>query len=104
MGGDIDREFNAEGEAELRKIGTVVNADRLTYWPIDDEIEAEGNARLEQGEDLITGPKMRLKLEDQVGFFEQPSYTIKRQPSSGGKAKAETESTALSAEQQAEDS
>ncbi|SBT03407.1 LPS-assembly protein LptD [Candidatus Propionivibrio aalborgensis] len=104
MGGDIDREFNAEGEAELRKIGTVVNADRLTYWPIDDEIEAEGNARLEQGEDLITGPKMRLKLEDQVGFFEQPSYTIKRQPSSGGKAKAETESTALSAEQQDEDS
>ena len=104
MGGDIDREFNAEGEAELRKIGTVANADRLTYWPIDDEIEAEGNARLEQGEDLITGPKMRLKLEDQVGFFEQPSYTIKRQPSSGGKAKAETESTALSAEQQDEDS
>lgn len=98
MGGDVDREFNAEGEAELRKIGTVVKADRLTYWPIDDEIEAEGNARLEQGEDLITGPKMRLKLEDQVGFFEQPSYTIKRQPSTG------KDSTARGPEQQDEDS
>ncbi len=71
MGGEIDREFIAEGDAELRKIGTVVNSDRLTYWPVDDEIEAEGNVRLEQGESLITGPKMRLKLEDQVGFFEQ---------------------------------
>ncbi|WP_301101792.1 lipid IV(A) palmitoyltransferase PagP [Propionivibrio sp.] len=89
MGGDVDREFNAEGDAELRKIGTVVNSDRLTYWPIDDEIEAEGNVRLEQGADRITGPKMRLKLEDQIGFFEQPSYTIKRQPQAGSKAAAD---------------
>jgi len=80
MGGAIDREFIAEGDAELRKIGTVVDADRLTYWPIDDEIEAEGRVRLEQGDDRMTGPKMRLKLEDQVGYFDQPSYVIKRQP------------------------
>ena len=80
MGGEVDREFAAEGDAELRKIGTVVNADRLTYWPIDDEVEAEGSVVLEQGMDRVSGPKMRLKLEDQVGFFEQPSYLIKRAP------------------------
>ena len=80
MGGDVEREFVAEGEAELRKIGTVLNAERLTYWPIDDEVQAEGNVLLEQGEDRISGPKMRLKLEEQVGFFEQPSYLIKRPP------------------------
>lgn len=78
MGGEIDREFVAEGEVELRKIGTVVNADRLTYWPIDDEVEGEGNVLLEQGEDRISGPKMRLRLEDRIGYFEQPSYLIKR--------------------------
>ncbi len=89
MAGEIDREFIAEEDAELRKIGTTVNADRLTYWPIDDEIQAEGNVRLEQGEDVITGPKMRLKIEDQVGYFEQPSYTIKRQPLPGSKAAAD---------------
>lgn len=89
MGGLVDREFVAEGESELRKIGTVVNSDRLTYWPIDDEVEAEGNVRLEQGDDLVTGPKMRLKLEDQIGYFEQPSYFLKRQPLSGSKAAAE---------------
>ena len=86
MGGLVDREFVAEGDSELRKIGTVVKADRLTYWPIDDEVEAEGKVELEQGDDLVTGPKMRLKLEDQVGYFEQPSYFIKRQPQSGSKA------------------
>lgn len=80
MGGEVDREFVAEGEAELRKIGTVLNADRLKYWPIDDEVEGEGNVVLLQGEDRVSGPKMRLKLEDQVGFFEQPEYLIKRPP------------------------
>ena len=83
MGGLVDREFVAEGDAQLRKIGTVLDADRLTYWPLDDEIEAEGRVRLEQGDDLMTGPKMRLKLEDQLGYFEQPSYVIKRQPPAG---------------------
>lgn len=78
MSGDVDREFNAEGEAELRKTGTVVNADRLTYWPIDDEVEGEGNVRLVQENGTVTGPKMRLRMEDQIGYFDQPSYTIKR--------------------------
>jgi LPS-assembly protein len=89
MAGDVDQEFIAEGDAELRKIGTVLNSDRLTYWPIDDEVEAEGNVHLAQGEDLISGPKMRLKLEDEVGYFEQPSYLLKRQPQAGSKAAAD---------------
>lgn len=78
MSGTTDLEAIAEGAAELRKIGTVVDADKMTYWPIDDELEAVGNVRLAQGNDLISGPKMRLKLEDQVGFFEQPNYFIRR--------------------------
>ena len=45
---------------------------------VDDEVEAEGSVRLEQGDDVVAGPKMRLKIEDQVGYFEQPSYTIRR--------------------------
>ena len=85
MFGEVDREFVAEGSAELRKIGTVVNSDRLTYWPLDDELEAEGSVRLEQGEDVIRGPKLRLRLEDQVGYFNQPSYFLKRQPLAGNK-------------------
>ena len=100
MGGEIEREFVAEEDAELRKIGTVLNADRLTYWPIDDEVEAEGNVRLEQGEDLVTGPKMRMKLEDQVGFFEQPSYRIKRQPQPGSQTAADKAYAARFGEQQ----
>ena len=89
MGGDVDRELNAEGEAELRKAGTVVNADRMTYWPIEDEVEAEGSVRLEQGRDVVTGPKMRLKLEERLGFFERPEFRFKRGPAPGSQAAAD---------------
>ena len=85
MAGEVNREFVAEGEAELRKVGTVVNADLMTYWPLEDEVEAEGGVRLQQEDDVVTGPKMRLRLEDQVGYFEQPSYYLKHQSLLGGK-------------------
>ncbi|MBK8578452.1 MAG: LPS assembly protein LptD [Candidatus Accumulibacter sp.] len=79
ISGVVDREVLAEDEAELRKVGTVLTADRLTYWPVDDEVEAVGSVRLQQDDDVISGPKARLKLEDQVGFFDQASYFVKRQ-------------------------
>ena len=99
MGGQIDREFVAEEEAELRKVGTVLNADRLTYWPVEDEVEAEGNVNLEQGDAFVSGPKMRMKLEEQVGFFEQPVYRVKQQTRAG----AQDTYTARLAEMQSED-
>jgi LPS-assembly protein len=77
--GVVDREVVAEDDAELRKVGTVLTGDRLTYWPVDDEVEAAGNVRLQQGDDVISGPQVRFKIEDQVGFIEQASYFVKRQ-------------------------
>ena len=89
MKGNVESEFIAEGNAELRKIGTVVEADRLTYWPIEDEVQAEGNVRMDLDEDVVTGPKMRMKLEDQVGYFEQPVYSLRRQPRPDSQAAAD---------------
>lgn len=79
ISGVVDREVMAEEDAELRKAGTVLTADRLTYWPVDDEVEAVGKVRVEQGEDVISGSQGRLKIEDQVGSFDQASYFVKRQ-------------------------
>ena len=79
VSGVLDREAVAEEEAELRKAGTVLTAERMTYWPIEDEVEATGNVQLQQGDDRISGTQARLKLDDQVGFFDQASYFVKRQ-------------------------
>ncbi|MBP9803849.1 MAG: LPS assembly protein LptD [Candidatus Accumulibacter sp.] len=93
ISGVIDRELLAEGDAELRKVGKVITADRLTYWPVDDEVEGAGNVRLEQGDDVIFGPLARLKLEDQVGFFDQATYFLKRQANPGAAKQAGKEAS-----------
>lgn len=70
----------AEGNVDLRRLRNTVHADRLTYWQIEDEVEAEGNVVLTQDSDRVAGPKMRYNLESSVGYFEQPTYSFTRRP------------------------
>ncbi|MDQ5918884.1 MAG: LPS-assembly protein [Pseudomonadota bacterium] len=79
LSGVTDHEAVAKGDAEARRAGTVVNADRMTYWPVEDELEATGNVRLEKGDDRVTGPRMRMKMADQTGVFDQPEFYLKRE-------------------------
>ena len=97
MNGNVDREFVAEGDVELHRDDTVVNSDSMTYWPIEDEVEAVGKVRLERGGDVVTGPKMRLRLEDEIGYFDQPSYRLKRQPPDAKKAAEDSPEKVLAA-------
>lgn len=76
-------ETAAQGNVDLRRIGNTVSADRLTYWQDEDEVEAEGNVILTQDLDRISGPKLRLKLEKSIGYFETPTYSITRLPPPG---------------------
>jgi LPS-assembly protein len=68
----------AEGSVDLRRMDYTVTADRVTYWQLEDEVEAEGNVVLTQDLDRIAGPKMRLNLETNVGYFDAPAYSITR--------------------------
>lgn len=76
--GRNDNEVIAQGEAELRKTNTTLTADRLTYWKVEDEMEAEGNVRYAKEAEFMAGPKLRLNLTDNTGFFEQPNYSVTR--------------------------
>jgi len=71
-------ELVAEGEAQLRRDDILLNADRLTYSELTDEAHAQGNVRLLQGADLVTGPQARLQVHERVGEFEEPRYYITR--------------------------
>lgn len=71
-------EVLAEGNADLRRIGNTLKADKISYWEDADEVEAVGHVRLTTNDDVITGPRMRRKFDEATGFFEQPVYTIKR--------------------------
>lgn len=76
--GQTDTATRAEGNAELRKADTLLFADKLTYRPLEDEIEAEGQVRLTQEGAEVSGPYLKLKLADQVGYFDQAEYQISR--------------------------
>ncbi|HNB80399.1 MAG TPA: hypothetical protein PLT94_17885, partial [Rhodocyclaceae bacterium] len=44
--GQGENETIAEGAVEVRKEGVTLTADKLTYWQIEDEAEAEGNVKI----------------------------------------------------------
>lgn len=84
ISGQNDVKAVAEGNVELRKLDKDLRTDHLTYWENQDEVEAQGSVRLTTSQDVITGPKLRLKLSDNTGYFEQPQYAIKRPPLAAG--------------------
>ena len=78
ISGRNEVETLARGNVELRRIGSTLTCDVLTYRQDEDQVEAVGNVRLTQNDDVIVGPRLQLRLEDNVGFFDEPQYSIKR--------------------------
>ena len=78
ISGRNDVDVVAEGDVELRKRNSILVADRLTYRQIADEVEAEGNVRLSRDGDRVSGPRMKMKLDESTGVFKQPNYSIRR--------------------------
>ena len=86
LSGRTGRETTLEGDAEVRKAGTVVRADRMTYYDADDEVIAVGNVRVTRQGNVFTGPQLQLKLDANQGSFASPSYYL---PLYGGRGRAE---------------
>ena len=76
--GQQDVELVAEGQAVLTRDSAVLTADRILYREALDEVEAEGNVTLRRGEDRLSGPKVQLRLDEQTGTLDSPSYEIHR--------------------------
>ena len=66
----------AEGKVELRKPGMQVYGDKLTYWPLEDEVDASGHAQLFQDGAEFATPHLRMKISEQTGYAETPDYSI----------------------------
>ena len=69
---DLDTE--AEGDAEFRRGGVVIRAERLTYDNAEDLAQARGNVRVSREGNVYTGPQIQLRLQRFEGFFLNPSY------------------------------
>jgi len=74
MSGRPDLETLVEGNAELRKPGTVIRADRLEYDQAEDRARATGNVHINRSGNVYEGPYMELKVDTFEGFFNEPRY------------------------------
>jgi LPS-assembly protein len=75
-----DFELVAEGDVVLERAGDTLSADRIVYRQLDDEVEAIGNVRLRSPDTEISGPRLRMRLEESTGEFETPAYSIRHKP------------------------
>ncbi len=81
--GQGEEKITAQGSAVLRKRGQAIFADRMTYFLSEDEIEAEGNVRLEQRGDSVQGPKLKVNIERDTGYFNAPEFNLQQNQSRG---------------------
>ena len=81
--GRPDLETLAEGDAEFRRGGLVIRADRLSYDHPDDLALARGHVRISRDGNVYSGPELQLHVQRFEGFFLEPSYFFGRTGAGG---------------------
>jgi len=81
--GSPDLDAVAEGNAEFRRGGMKISADRLRYEQAEDLATASGNVRVSRDGNVYTGPELQLKVQRFEGFFLSPTYHFARTDAGG---------------------
>ena len=89
ISGRPDLDTVIEGNALLRKAGTVIRADRLEYDQPSDQARATGHVRINRKGDVFEGPLLELKVEAFEGFFNEPRYHFLKSDGQGQAERAD---------------
>ena len=73
--GTIDDRIVLEGDAELRREGSVVRGDRITYTQATDEVNVEGHARVFREGATFAGPRLDFRIEAQTGAMPNANFS-----------------------------
>lgn len=73
--GTIDEKIVLEGNAEIRRGGTVLRGDRITYTQATDEVSVDGNARIYGRGATFSAPSLRFHVDAQTGSMSDASFT-----------------------------
>jgi LPS-assembly protein len=74
----LDRKMRASGNASISKGDQKIYGDNIEYDLQNDELQVNGNARIELGEGQITGPALKMRLSDSIGEMRDASITLKK--------------------------
>jgi LPS-assembly protein len=76
MEGKKDNQVEAIGEAELHKRGETIYADHMLYLQDRKDVFADGAVRIEQNNNVIEGPHLKLNLDTNIGDMPQPVFQL----------------------------
>jgi LPS-assembly protein len=90
--GRPDREVQLEGNVEITRGITSIDADRVKYHIIDDRVEAVGNVLVQKAGSRFEGNELRLKLDTGVGYMDSLVYKLLQRNAQGRAARIDFES------------
>ena len=73
-----DRTIILKKDAEIRRNGTVVQADELKYNQDTDIASGQGNLKLNKPNAFFAGPSGQIQLDSKQGWMDSPKYVIKQ--------------------------
>ena len=76
VGGEADVSTVITGDAQLRRHGVVIRADKIEHNLQTDNVVLEGNVRVNQGGNRFVGPKAEINIGTTEGYFEAPRFEI----------------------------
>jgi LPS-assembly protein len=74
MDGDPDSDLSLIGNAQVRRIDTVIKGDRIDYHKASAEVEVVGGVRLMRDGTLVTGPHLRYNVDKDSGEIDDPRF------------------------------
>ncbi len=73
--GFVNERIVLQGEAEIRRGGTVLRGDTITYTQATDEVNIVGNARVYRDGGSFSGPRLDFKIDAQTGSMPDANFT-----------------------------
>ena len=74
----LDRKMRASGNAEVRKDDQKITGDSIEYDMQNDELQVDGNVKIELGDGQITGPALKMRLNESIGEMRDASITLNK--------------------------
>ena len=71
-----DMDLVVQGQASIRRPGLALSADQINYDQTQDVVEAKGQVRVSTPTTLLSGPRLKLKVDSFQGTFEKPDFEL----------------------------
>ena len=75
MEGTVDERLILRGDAEIRRGGTVLRGDTITYTQATDIVNVEGDARVFRDGASFAGPRLDFRVDAQTGTMPDATFT-----------------------------